>query len=134
MVTLDIPVASRPALSVEMRKSLTLRYTLCPGVKVLKLQPNMTLQPSIQPASLLDGFIISPSLKRTLWHTGAEVKANEASLGVMGILEQREFISVFQSTFHLLKENQELCIQGRDLSAQKCSSIPNTYRSLQSIA
>ena len=58
VVTLDIPAASEPALSVEMRKitNAGLRGTWCPGVKVPQLPPHRTSHPRL----LLDG-VLGPS-------------------------------------------------------------------------
>lgn len=82
MVTLDIPVASEPALSVEMRKitNAGLRGAWCPGVKGPQLPPQRTSHPRV----LLDG-VLGPSShhlrENTCRQAGREVKAWEEPLG-----------------------------------------------------
>lgn len=77
IVTLDIPVASGPVLSVEMRKSPVRCCTLCLGSKF----PSCNLKWPLSPTLSLGCFwmcLLSPYfMKCTYWHACIKVKANE---------------------------------------------------------
>lgn len=82
MVTLDIPVASEPVLSVEMRKitNAGLRGACCPEVKGPQWPPQRTSHPRV----LLDGVLGPSSLhlrENTCRQAGRELKAWEEPLG-----------------------------------------------------
>lgn len=68
VVTLDIPVASSPVLSVEMRKSLTLCCTLCPGSRFQSYNLHWPLSPTPTPQAAAGLTSLSPHcMKRMHW-------------------------------------------------------------------
>lgn len=76
VVTLDIPVASGPVLSGEMRKSPTLCYTLCRGSRFQSHNLHRPLSPTPSPGCLWMGSL-SPFMRSTRWQACTKVKADE---------------------------------------------------------
>lgn len=92
VVTLDIPVASGPVLSVEMRKSLTLCCTLCGGSGFQSHNLHWPLSPTASPPNPAPGCLwlgpLSPRFMRSThlraWAQGEPMKSHretEISVG-----------------------------------------------------
>lgn len=90
MVTLDIPVASGPMLSVEMRKSLRLGCTLCLGSKFLSHNLKWPFSPTPSLCCFWMGLLSPHFMKSAHRQACAKVKSQckshrEASIsGVKG--------------------------------------------------
>lgn len=125
VVTLDIPVARRPELSVEMRKSLTLCCTSCPGSEFLSRHLKWPL-PNTQPTSLLDGFTGSLFL-HFMERTRREACRRGEAWGATGkwrfLVEKQIDFCFTKGNFHQLKGNPGLFFQSWGVSGQICPVI-----------